>query len=433
MTRACGGPVCHAEARFAATQATWHGQTYCCEGDGASTLSNPDYFCHTVQDCGLAPINCDGYWSDFSPCDCTGTQWRTYVITTYPEHYGTPCPSPQSRHCITSAECLLPPPSIMSSQCDMDRFEARLAVANEACCLGLLRTHVECPDVCSFECAVALVPLMSDCRPIISAVYDGLDGRNDGLASRFDTIFNACLAATTTENVIHHLQALVRNGTCSVDDLDGSAQTQVSVSCEDSFPNCDEVLGLGLPCISLQVGWCDATCGYCVQSLPAATIDAPSPPPHGCCTSQVCECEGLESCTVVTDAVFEWLDIMATDNQITMWRTNGDYAWFQTDLPFSFEWFGKIEPRITIGINGVLTFGNDVLRDGGSQPVPCKWNGGGHNSAAQDGCVQYGNAGDHYGSVPEINGIIAVFWMMDGGGNGEGVYYSALSNKFIVE
>jgi hypothetical protein len=167
----------------------------------------------------------------------------------------------------------------------------------------------------------------------------------------------------------------------------------------------------------------------------------------GCCSSQTCECEGVDSCTVVTDAAFEWVDIMTTGTQITAWENNnGDDGWFHVDLPFPFHWFGVVELRITIGTNGVLTFGDDQLPYGDSEPVPCQWNGGGQG-AGQDGCVQAGDevtTGGHYGV--QIDGIIAAFWCDlnpdAAGGDGEGVYYSIARsdderliafNKLIVE
>ena len=166
----------------------------------------------------------------------------------------------------------------------------------------------------------------------------------------------------------------------------------------------------------------------------------------GCCSSQTCECEGVDSCTVVTDAAFEWVDVMATGTQITEWVNNGDDGWYHVDLPFPFHWFGVVEMRVTIGTNGVLTFGDDQLPYGDSEPVPCQWNGGGQG-AGQAGCVQAGDevtTGGHYGV--EIDGIIAVFWCdlnpAAAGGVGEGVYYSVVRsederliafNKLIVE
>ena len=154
-----------------------------------------------------------------------------------------------------------------------------------------------------------------------------------------------------------------------------------------------------------------------------------------------------------------WVDIVdsGVGTQITAWENNGDDGWFHLDLPFDFNWFGTMERRITIGTNGVLTFGDDQLPYGDSEPVPCQWNGGGQG-AGSAGCVQTGGTADpaaagttgaHYG-VNSIEGIIAVFWCdlnPDASTNnvvaaGAGVYTQIITsndaraaawNKLIVE
>ena len=157
---------------------------------------------------------------------------------------------------------------------------------------------------------------------------------------------------------------------------------------------------------------------------------------EGCCTDQICECEGLNEdlCVVETDYPYGWVDIIdnGLGTQITAWENNGDDGWFHVDLPFDFNWFGTVENRVTIGTNGALTFGDAQLPYGDSEPVPCQWNGGGQG-AGQAGCVQNGdaaaaNTGGHYGV--EVDGIIAVFWCDlnpdAAGGAGEGVYYQII-------
>ena len=82
----------------------------------------------------------------------------------------------------------------------------------------------------------------------------------------------------------------------------------------------------------------------------------------------------------MTDAPFEWVDIMAgcvapDCTQITEWLNNGPDGWFLLDLPFDFRWFGNVETTIWIGTQGVLTFGDDLLPYTDNQPVPCNWDG----------------------------------------------------------
>ena len=51
-----------------------------------------------------------------------------------------------------------------------------------------------------------------------------------------------------------------------------------------------------------------------------------------------------------------WLDIIKPENRIGgadhPWENNEDDGWYHVDLPFDFNWFGKIERRITVGTNG---------------------------------------------------------------------------------
>ena len=52
-----------------------------------------------------------------------------------------------------------------------------------------------------------------------------------------------------------------------------------------------------------------------------------------------------------------------------MWEQNNDDGWYHVTLPFDFNWFGTTERIITIGTNGVLTFGTAQLPYGSSEPV----------------------------------------------------------------
>ena len=77
------------------------------------------------------------------------------------------------------------------------------------------------------------------------------------------------------------------------------------------------------------------------------------------------------------DYDFAWVDLIdsGTGTRIDNgeWMQNDDDGWFHVDLPFDFHWFGQVERRITIGTNGVLTFGAGQLPYGSSEPVPCAY------------------------------------------------------------
>jgi hypothetical protein len=155
----------------------------------------------------------------------------------------------------------------------------------------------------------------------------------------------------------------------------------------------------------------DTSDGPVAYTIPAQCHAALGEDVETCCSTQICQCEGV-SCVVDTDAEYAWVEIIDSGlgTRIETWENNGDDGWFHVQLPFDFNWFGTMETTITIGTNGAITFGTDQLPYGDSEPVPCQWNGAGQG-AGGNGCVQNagGEAGDHYGG-DSIEGIIAVFW-----------------------
>lgn len=105
----------------------------------------------------------------------------------------------------------------------------------------------------------------------------------------------------------------------------------------------------------------------------------------------------------------------------SQWVHNSDDGWFHVSLPFNFHWFGEIENTITIGSNGLLTFGTGHLHYGGSEPVPCQH--GAHCSGSHN---------------VQLDGVIAPFWcdLHPGAANqaaGEGVFFSITPSQLVVE
>ena len=89
---------------------------------------------------------------------------------------------------------------------------------------------------------------------------------------------------------------------------------------------------------------------------------------------------------------------------------NNDDGWFHIDIGFAFNWFGDTEHTITVNSNGFITFGNQGLRNGAAEPVPCHWDA---NSAAGSGCVGVDGTTTDYGTGHNgqgVDGVIAVFW-----------------------
>ena len=128
---------------------------------------------------------------------------------------------------------------------------------------------------------------------------------------------------------------------------------------------------------------------------------------------------------------------------------------FHVDLPFAFHWFGRVESRVTVGTNGVLTFGSAQLTCGASEPLPCAWDSSSGSVALN--CVGEARGGSCTGNGEPVDGVIAPFWAdLDTSANNdnEGIYYSIVTehpagvdwhhmhgmqqwqqpwNKFIVE
>eukprot|EP01048_Picozoa_sp_COSAG05_P025039 COSAG05_NODE_6176_length_1008_cov_0.973597_1_plen_214_part_01 len=78
--------------------------------------------------------------------------------------------------------------------------------------------------------------------------------------------------------------------------------------------------------------------------------------PYG---NQICKCSASRKCEIDTEYPFSWVDIIGTGTgtKITKWIQNQDDGWFHVNIPWGFPWFGKVEHKITIGTNGVITFG----------------------------------------------------------------------------
>eukprot|EP01048_Picozoa_sp_COSAG05_P011644 COSAG05_NODE_1111_length_5857_cov_6.789337_3_plen_419_part_00 len=134
-----------------------------------------------------------------------------------------------------------------------------------------------------------------------------------------------------------------------------------------------------------------------------------------------CTCIGVSPDCHITaeDLTSGWVDLITSTaaNCIRIanedWEQNSDDGWKHVDLGFYFRWFGRLENVITIGTNGVLSFGTGHLPHGGTEPVPC---------ATDDTCATYSN--DHV----QMDGIIAPLWCdLDPTGTlaaaGEGVFY----------
>ena len=133
-------------------------------------------------------------------------------------------------------------------------------------------------------------------------------------------------------------------------------------------------------------------------------------------------------------------DIKGTGSVITdgMW-TNPLNTWadddgmFDVPLPFGFLWFGQVEDAVTVGTNGIMTFGANHLRNGGSEPIPC---------------VDFCGRNERYGSHGArfefgVDGLLAPFWndlnpcssgnVCNGNGGGGAVVYQVFTDAAIIQ
>ena len=84
-----------------------------------------------------------------------------------------------------------------------------------------------------------------------------------------------------------------------------------------------------------------------------------------------------------------------------------DDGWFDVVLPWTFTWYGVEERVISIGTNGLITFGTEHYMYGGTEPVPCR---------GEEHCGNSNGVG--------VDGLIAVFWTDLNPGQGGTVYYA---------
>ena len=145
----------------------------------------------------------------------------------------------------------------VGGNCDITLLERRTGMLNAACWPAGIATD------CTLPCATELFPLLEDCRGILNAIYDSIDGTDDGNAAVLSTQHDSCLTIPAVD-VLRRVEELHDTGRCPNEALDGVAEVDVNVdtTCEDTNPSCQMILATGLSCNSLR-GACDASCGLC--------------------------------------------------------------------------------------------------------------------------------------------------------------------------
>lgn len=173
-------------------------------------------------------------------------------------------------------------PTVADGTCDLGTFYDRIVSLNAVCCFEAAgNPGARCAGVeCDVDCASQLLPLLRDCHAIVDKMFDSDDGLEDGIASQFDTVYDACLQIDNTV-ALHALADLQAQGFCTDDILNGVGETAVAEApCEDGRDGCDALLASGfMTCAAdfaptgRMAGVCDLTCAFC---------DGPAGPPPPC-------------------------------------------------------------------------------------------------------------------------------------------------------
>ena len=114
-------------------------------------------------------------------------------------------------------------------------------------------------------------------------------------------------------------------------------------------------------------------------------------------------------------------------NPLNTW--NHDDGTLDVDIPFDFMWYQQVENTFSIGTNGMISFGTDHLRNGGSEPIPCVNLCGNNNYGSHANHADWG-----------IDGVIAPFWAdinpgssLDGVDEAGAVYFQIFEDSVVVQ
>ena len=173
-------------------------------------------------------------------------------------------------------------PTVADGTCDLGTFYDRIVSLDAVCCFEAAGSPgARCAGAeCDVPCAAQLLPLLHECHAIVDKMFDSDDGLEDGIASQFDTVYNACLHIDNTV-ALQALEDLQSQGLCTDEMLNGVGETAVAEApCEDSRDGCDALIASGfMTCAAdfaptgRMAGMCDRTCAFC---------DGPAGPPPPC-------------------------------------------------------------------------------------------------------------------------------------------------------
>ena len=169
----------------------------------------------------------------------------------------------------SSADAQLALPSGVEGTCDLAQLDARVKAMNKVCCLTKGKPGSRCgrggkgARKCNVNCAVVLLPLLKDCRPVLDLLYDHLDKNRDGHAGVFTTAYRSCLAIPSSV-ALDDLTRLHKSnpGVCTDAVLNNVANTKVTFKCVDKNKKCKAGIASGFVRCPAG-GQCDKTCNLC--------------------------------------------------------------------------------------------------------------------------------------------------------------------------
>jgi hypothetical protein len=130
--------------------------------------------------------------------------------------------------------------------CDLTNLDSRVTTLSTLCTTG---------GACTLDCAVELLPLLSECRAVLDVLY--------APDANFDAASDSCMTSIPSRDVLQRVVELHDAGQCPNDVLNGIAEVDVPAQqCSDGNSDCASLLAMGLLCDNLP-GQCDATCLVC--------------------------------------------------------------------------------------------------------------------------------------------------------------------------
>jgi hypothetical protein len=166
----------------------------------------------------------------------------------------------------------LPSKQNQTRGCPLTTLEARLANVNKACCFARGQPGSSCGNqsalTCNVDCAMLLVPLLHDCRPILDLLYDPLDEVRDGHAGIFDMALSSC-QKIPGKIVLDELVQLHKKKpkVCTEKVLNNVAKTKVlPPPCVDVNPQCAAGIAVNFISCASAAGMCDKTCKVCTPA-----------------------------------------------------------------------------------------------------------------------------------------------------------------------